>query len=290
MAGLATDRIFSEMPPETLYHYTTQSGLLGIVREKSIWATHNQYLNDHQEFIQALKIAEEEIEAGKAAATDDVVHDWHEMLVALRSMSIMNVCVCSFSEEKDSLSQWRAYGGHSSGFALGFSGDLLRGSVSAQSFYMARCIYDPAEQRALIREVVHEVFQENVRRREARAAGTPEPDEEFAPEGGNLSARLLRYAPVIKDKAFKEEKEWRIISRPLMFSNKRFSYREGKSTLIPYYSVAIGTEQSPFGLNEIMVGPTVDPGRAKRAVNGFLINQGYKDVAVNPSQVPYRTW
>ncbi|HTX75388.1 MAG TPA: hypothetical protein VMD29_04205, partial [Terracidiphilus sp.] len=37
--------------PELLYHYTDQKGLLGILggREKCIWATHLQYLNDTTE-------------------------------------------------------------------------------------------------------------------------------------------------------------------------------------------------------------------------------------------------
>ncbi len=36
--------------PELLYHYTTQKGLLGILHERCIWATHIRYLNDASEF------------------------------------------------------------------------------------------------------------------------------------------------------------------------------------------------------------------------------------------------
>jgi hypothetical protein len=35
--------------PELLYHYTTQHGLLGILKQKCIWATHIRYLNDTSE-------------------------------------------------------------------------------------------------------------------------------------------------------------------------------------------------------------------------------------------------
>ena len=35
--------------PELLYHYTTQKGLLGILKDKCIWATHIRYLNDTSE-------------------------------------------------------------------------------------------------------------------------------------------------------------------------------------------------------------------------------------------------
>ncbi len=35
----------SRRPNNPLYHYTGQTGLLGIIREKQIWATHTPYLN-----------------------------------------------------------------------------------------------------------------------------------------------------------------------------------------------------------------------------------------------------
>ena len=36
-------------PEGLLYHYTTQHGLLGILKQKCIWATHIRYLNDTSE-------------------------------------------------------------------------------------------------------------------------------------------------------------------------------------------------------------------------------------------------
>jgi len=36
-------------PEGLLYHYTNQKGLLGILKEKCIWATHLRYLNDMSE-------------------------------------------------------------------------------------------------------------------------------------------------------------------------------------------------------------------------------------------------
>jgi hypothetical protein len=37
--------VFEKEPSGPLYHYTTQSGLLGIIWQREIWATHTQYLN-----------------------------------------------------------------------------------------------------------------------------------------------------------------------------------------------------------------------------------------------------
>jgi hypothetical protein len=47
-------------PPDILYHYTTQPGLLGIIRTQEIWASHTQYLNDAREFRHAIAVVEDE--------------------------------------------------------------------------------------------------------------------------------------------------------------------------------------------------------------------------------------
>ncbi|MGA3345583.1 MAG: HepT-like ribonuclease domain-containing protein, partial [Terracidiphilus sp.] len=39
----------SQAQPELLYHYTTQEGLLGILKSRSIWASHIRFLNDTSE-------------------------------------------------------------------------------------------------------------------------------------------------------------------------------------------------------------------------------------------------
>ncbi len=103
-----------KMPHSVLYHYTTQAGLLGILNSREIWATHTQYLNDHREFLYALDIFREELGA-LASQNGDVqqakcIQGMRDVLQD--ELSGVNVCVASFSEESDSLSQWRAYAGN----------------------------------------------------------------------------------------------------------------------------------------------------------------------------------
>jgi hypothetical protein len=43
--------------PDILYHYTTQEGLLGILREGVIRASSIQHLNDSSEFTYAISVA-----------------------------------------------------------------------------------------------------------------------------------------------------------------------------------------------------------------------------------------
>ncbi len=53
----AVEELLARHPPDSIYHYTTQLGLLGIVKEGKIWATMSRYLNDASEFVFAQEVA-----------------------------------------------------------------------------------------------------------------------------------------------------------------------------------------------------------------------------------------
>ena len=57
------------MPPEILYHYTSQDGLIGMLNTKTIWASKIHYLNDSKEFALALDLASDELTKRINAAT-----------------------------------------------------------------------------------------------------------------------------------------------------------------------------------------------------------------------------
>ena len=95
--------VLSRTPDKTLYHYTTQSGLLGILREKEIWATHTQYLNDSKEYRHATELIGLIIDQRIESASKNSQLIWDDMAQGIREIESMNVCVCSFSEERDSL-------------------------------------------------------------------------------------------------------------------------------------------------------------------------------------------
>jgi hypothetical protein len=49
------NEVLSRRPDKPLYDYTRQSGLLGIIGKRQIWATHSQYLNDRREYKHTLE-------------------------------------------------------------------------------------------------------------------------------------------------------------------------------------------------------------------------------------------
>jgi hypothetical protein len=270
-------------PELKLYHYTNQGGLLGIIRSREMWLTHTQYLNDAREYRHALEIMRLEVHARIAESADDpeATGIFTSMLGDLDGHEHINVCVASFSRVPDSLSQWRAYGGPRSAFAIGFNGEYLASLLPKHNFLLVRCVYDLDQQQRIIAALVAEVYDQIVA---LRVTGDIHPRK-----SGNMSFFLHRFAPILKDPSFAQEEEWRIISCPLMNSFERFAFREGTSALVPYYRLALDDGER-FQIAEVVVGPTPNPELSVGSVRNFLVSQELRDVPVRASKVPYRNW
>lgn len=273
--------ILSEAPTKTLYHYTTQKGLLGIIRDRQIWATHHQCLNDTQEFIHAKGLFRAEL---KRRSHPDPLPVKMQRSMDGEGFESVNLYVASLSEKPDSLAQWRAYGSVASGFALGFKPD---GIVLPSPFVMVRCIYKKREQRKIISAIVDEILERLHRI----------PSEINAEPYLHLYCRvpLHRYALVLKNPKFAEEKEWRIISEVMMEDPPKkgetpLDFRDGKSGIIPFRRVPLTSKMKPFPLIEIVVGPNPDPEQSRRSVLSLLKSQGLANCTVRISDVPYRSW
>lgn len=281
--------LLERLPHVPVFHYTTQSGLLGIIKTRELWATHTRYLNDSQEYVHALQIAREQlallasIRNVPAEAITAVEH--MAKLVAKDDVARVNVCVASFSESRDSLSQWRAYGGKESAFAIGMQGSYLKRLTSGLGFSFAPCIYSSQKQGIAMQELMIEVAEELIKLR----SGSEEEQHRYQ-LGGRLRRSLHRFAPLLKDPSFHEEQEWRVVSSPLTCLDERFDFRTGNSHLVPYFRVPLITDEIPFQLHEIVIGPTRDPELSRASVKSLLVREGLDNVPVSISEVPYRNW
>lgn len=287
--------VLRDRPTGPLYHYTTQEGLLGIVQSKKIWATHHQCLNDTQEFLHVKDLVRKELDERCKTANSDSV----SLLKAMRSMldgpgnEDVNLYVASFSEDGgDSLSQWRAYSGQASGFALGFRGDQLD---LPKEFTIMRCIYKPDRQYEVVKAIVAEALERAL----AQMPAVGPSNAKTAAETLLRSLLLLhRFALMLKHEKFKEEREWRIVSpvrmdlAPLypVAEETELAFRQGKSMLIPYRCVPLKDDKGNFPLTDVVVGPNPDRGQSYRSVRSLLNSARLVGVEVRSSDVPYRNW
>ena len=58
-------------PNGFLYHYTSQTGLLGIVQKREIWATNLLFLNDSMELNYAIQMLQQAIEKMKEKLSEE---------------------------------------------------------------------------------------------------------------------------------------------------------------------------------------------------------------------------
>ena len=253
--------VLSEEPPDVLYHYTDQEGLLGIVSTGKMWATNIEYLNDQREYRHALALMEECLRGRQPDHRAlKLLKQW------LSGTKPIESYVCSFSCESDSLPQWRAYGGSAGGYAIGFEGNTLSQAARENGMELVKCVYESERQLTIVNEVINDVMTSRI-----------EP---------LLSEYVEILAPLMKHPGFAEEREWRLVGSCQDKSKQDKNFRKGASMLVPYHVV----DCPPIAC--VVVGPTINRTLARRSVQRLLWKHG-QDLhhkKVTNSIIPYRAW
>lgn len=276
--------------PRNLYHYTDQAGFIGIVKNAELWATKIQYLNDNREFNLAVDIAGEILQKMlNETSNEKIAQTIKDLVVRMSKMGHMNVCVCSFSEKADLLSQWRGYSKGMAGYCLGFRSDAIEAIGLSNAFVLKKCIYDPEQQRTEIKNVLEELIKKHMLD-DDRIPSNIEPkglSSFFTPFVKDVDRSLSMLFPLIKDASFKEECEWRFISKGHV-SHEKLDFRPGNSSIIPFAKIRFGGTVHNF-LREVIVGHTPNKDLAIASTKD-LLHSKYIVAAVNESVIPFRNW
>lgn len=259
---------------QLIYHYTSQDGLLGIIQEKILRVSSIRHLNDSAEFIYAIEIVRSWLTSyGESDPT------WEEFIERMpKYFDIVKEVDCqvgSFSEERDQLSQWRAYTGGGVGYSIGFDFGMLKAFADAQGFELIRCLYKRDEHNELADRVVKKV-QKTL--------------NEHSVDGALAvcAHEVLGIAPRVKHPSFAEEREWRL-TREVNLEEK-VKLRPGKSMLVPYGEFKFMDEHGNTPVAEIVVGPTPHMDLSKRSVERLLLANDMGHVPIIESAVPFRNW
>jgi hypothetical protein len=262
-----------------LYHYTTQDGFLGIVKQAAIRASSIQHLNDASEFHYASSIVFEVL--------DETTRDAKvkERLWAITSSAqyAWDSFVTSFSADGDQLGQWRAYG-RSAGFSIGFDMESLITRAKKQGYVLERCSYNAAQNKAEIKPLVEWAVRHS---------------EDF--DSSHFLEQFLTLAPKFKHPSFIAEQEWRLVNvRPAPFAcGKNYtdiSYRSGKSFFVPFRMIALTDSTNPdealLPISKVYVGPTPHAELSVWTVRNCLRTKGLfmNGLKIEKSAIPYRDW
>ena len=277
---------FPEDPlPAELFHYTNQDGLLGIIKDKVFWTTKITCLNDSSEYFLAFKIAKSILE-NHAENREFDTGKVHYLLDEMSSFQ-NNIYVGSFSEKGDLLSQWRAYGSSTSGYALGFNCEKLVEIARSQGFHLSKCIYDRKIQEKIIGELIIKQLNTGYFPDPGTYGYNPETRVVEFPPTSIFWHELSRIAPLIKDIGFQEEQEWRLISeRGSGYTDVKF--RRGVSFIIPYFSLNLPHLKDL--ISSITIGPTPHPKISQETLSMLLFKENFSKLKLPFSEVPFRFW
>jgi hypothetical protein len=289
--GRLTKTLFADIPKGLLYHYTTLNGLLGIVRSRTLWASDVRYMNDSAELKHSADLIRLEVQErivrgqGKADLLGQFT-DW----ISHRITNGHMLFGASFRSHGNLLSQWRGYSAHGKGVSLGFSADYILQCAQKQQLQIGKCIYEPALQRKLIRQVVDAV-EIHVEKHISSSASRQQLSTIYQGVFEKIEIDLLRIAAILKHPSFREEKEWRIVSPVYTdYSNSPVLFREANAMLVPYMEFDLQLEAGrPLQLDHLYLGPTSNINISMNSLKMFLSQNGIvPSRGIDYCQIPFR--
>lgn len=271
-------KLFCPITPPVLYHYCSPESFISIVKHAELWLTDFAKMNDYEEEIWAAKQvykAHKHLEKNEDVSPS--FKEYYHRRYESRRIAIRKF-LCCFSEDGDTLSQWRAYGANGSGFAIGFNPEKLEvvkdiptsSSPDKKTKYLVKVCYDEDEQSEFITTCV----------------STDKNAADYTEFG---TAWLLAHTSIaMKHYAFQEEKEWRIVYSPT-FIEKNYDnvtnsvyFRASNRGVVPYF-----THRFPFeALTQVVIGPTNQT--TEEDLELFLGNFFFKDVDIVRAAATYR--
>lgn len=291
-----------DVTPLPLFHYTDCNGLLGIVRERQVWATHYAHVNDAEEVVAGERIVDGVAERMLAKTVRNTPARWLlENFVKLHKFDgqcltkITGVYVASFSDQGNQLSQWREYAAGGTGYSIGFRDFRLPNDDSVDAdlaLLLMKCEYDHENFAQTIEQALSDV-----------AIGFEAYVNAYGTDVNSLSAftlqavsialrRVTLQIPGLKNRHFEEEREWRLVAIPMRGrAHKIVQYRSGPNGIVPYLPIDLAEDGKLLKLEKVYVGPRQDVDAGVNAAIAFLSSRGYDGKRlVEHSRIPYRGW
>jgi hypothetical protein len=243
-----------------------------------------RFLNDSTEFFLAVQFLANRVEQllQDDSLTDNERGFLEQVVSGVRySVDLQSLIglagVFALSEHSDQLSQWRGYCAPEGGCSIGFDKEQLDllGGVHVS---LRKCRYGLDEASGEL-----EAFLTRCRQMGMlvdRAAD----DTVFLQQVADFAHAFTDFAAWVKDESFREEAEWRLVSRLL---DTEPHFRHGTSTLIPY-TVVQAAEGEQLPIRTVVVGPNRHQHLAVAAVRSLLRTNDLSHVEVVVSSIPYR--
>jgi hypothetical protein len=279
----------------TIYHYTDDRGLAGILESGRIRLTEIFGLNDPTELRHGVSPAIRLLRT--AARRDDrfEIRQFSQNVAAMFHYGIEQIAhffVCSFSEAGNDLGQWRAYADNGRGFALGFDAEMLEkafesvnipGSSQHTTFPVT---YNESELQRMHRLVVAQALP-LISLPRTRVFPVDSIDQYMSELLRRTCVPIIHAALFFKHPSYSNEKEYRFLQLfradfdPLGIRHVPRRYKLTRYTEFDWRAVAVES------LKSIVAGPAA--GRYARQFADECVKRFHRRaVKISQSKLPYR--
>ncbi|MGO9137231.1 MAG: DUF2971 domain-containing protein [Syntrophales bacterium] len=224
-------------------------------------------------------------------------------LVSLLEQVIDGLGFC-LSEDGDLLSQWRGYAADATGVSIGFSKDYLEQFSKASraqkkpGFTLQRVVYDPDDQESLVEPTYIEIkkhINEGAFKFSGKHLLDARSDDEVKRDNemikgtfSRLSMKVLTLFEklfLLKTRAFREEREWRLISYLVKTGEDICSFRAVNDRIVPFREFEL-LESESGSIVEVILGPkNTTP---NYVVESFLKQRGFANAIILRSEATYQ--
>jgi hypothetical protein len=270
-------------PNFPLYHYTNSAGMRGIVEGDLLWLTHFRFLNDYSERAWGYQVLFERIRERFKDVDDADFRNGIEKLIEIISQNydLLAAHVFCLSAERNSLNQWRYYGGDIA-YSLAF--DTTKFASDNYFVQAYKIIYKYEDQIAFVDriiDVVNQYYQDH----RAELEKDDEVEDFMRMISSTVSYSIMR----LKNPAFEAEQEWRLVYMNIDEHNQeRLKFRNGRWGMVPYIEMKPPLASINLPITEIMVGPSPHAETAQHSLSMFLDVLSRKDIKLSRSTIPIR--
>jgi hypothetical protein len=282
----------TKKPPDVIYHYCDLPGFKGIVEGKTIWLSDVRFCNDYMEHNWLKEMFDREIETLRHQQQSG----FHDALAEEKANYREHLAfVACFSEENDLLSQWRAYADDGAGIAIGFNTQYFElnqfvptyGIDSTVTHGLVKVCYDTDEQKQLVMDIINRYREES----EQESA-------DVSKVAADCYFNLQMASIACKNPAFKEEKEWRIVYRPMIQrsadglnirgGNDQIAFRTSRGNVIPYFKFSIAETKAVQPVREVVRGPRQGPTTGSDVLAWLFEHNDLQVKSIACSEATYR--
>ena len=250
------DNHLNQIPPGHLHHFCSSQALVGIAKNKELWATDLGFMNDEAERDHGIGLFAHRLMERRKNETKDGFDEifFSKLREQIVSRGLAPRIFSASLTFNVTLSMFRLYC-PDGGYCVRFPTTQLRDMCADQNFQLVKCVYKDEYKLRIIDELLDYIIGDYRTHRAGLENGTIPPHPGSKYDNGavmNFAIQVAQWAPIMKDVSFEIEDEWRLISQPIDSPSDEIDFRDGRFNVTPYYKFKLSRMSDGDDLNKVL--------------------------------------